>query len=789
MIQEPSFNSIRSMHGMKMARRILAGIFAGYLQILCLAATDFARDVQPILHAKCGNCHGSESPQAKLTVLTRDGLLTGGQSGPAIVPGSGDKSMLILRVKGTAKGPRMPLTGEPLTEHEVQTLAAWIDEGAKWDSSSANPARMAPLALSRQEPPPGSFDNPIDAFVDRYLQSRNIRMAGPVADEVFVRRAYLDIHGLLPTPEQLARFLDEKSSGKRSRLMDTLLADRSTYAEHWISYWNDLLHNDEGVRYGSSRESIGVWLLNALTTNLPYDVMVRSLLSPTGEKAPKGYLVGVSWGGDASASQSPPMQAAQNSAQVFLGVNLKCASCHDSFVSRWKLAQSFGMASFFSDKPLEIVRCDVKTGKFATPQFLFDELAADAAPAASLEQRREQVAKMFTARENGRFALTIVNRVWRQLFGRGLIEPIDDMDAPAWDPQLLEWLASDFVEHGYDLQHLLRRIMSSRAYQLPATNQAEKTKSYIFRGPVHRRLTAEQFADGVSAVTGEWKILDDGKGNPGVYARNWKLKADPLARALGRPDRRQVVTERSTDATTLQALELVNGETLTGTLHRGARRLLAQLSPPAANLFDSGVLTSGTASVDIDITGASELRLVHVDAVSWGPALVVSGWIDAELTGPDGVVKLTDLPLPPGAKKRPVQFKGKEPKEAVAGTGPGELVYPIAGRQFTRFRATVGLDESSLHYDIGGKARLFIFKEQPDLQQMISVTGPTPVPPPESGLRGDALVARIYKYAVSRDPTALEREAGLKLINEFGADGLEDLLWIVFQSPEFQFIR
>ena len=150
-----------------------------------------------------------------------------------------------------------------------------------------------------------------------------------------------------------------------------------------------------------------------LETNMPYDRMVQSLLNPEGKEAPRGFLAGINWGGDVSASQSVPMQAAQNSAQVFLGANLKCASCHDSFVSRWKLADVFSLAAFFSDKPLELARCEVKTGKTATASFLFPELEKEEMSLSA----RARAAALFTSGKNGRFARTIVNRYWRVSYG------------------------------------------------------------------------------------------------------------------------------------------------------------------------------------------------------------------------------------------------------------------------------------------------------------------------------------------------------------------------------------
>ena len=198
-----------------------------------------------------------------------------------------------------------------------------------------------------------------------------------MSDAVFARRAYLDIWGLLPSPGELQAFVTDATSDKRARLVEQLLADGDKYAQHWISFWNDLLRNDEGANYYSetaSRKSITEWLLGALEHNLPYDQFVRKLLHPIGPQDPEGFLVGVNWRGVVSASQTPAMQAAQNTAQIFLGVNLKCNACHDSFISKWKLADAYGLASFFSAEALDVYRCDKLTGAKATLKFLYPEL-------------------------------------------------------------------------------------------------------------------------------------------------------------------------------------------------------------------------------------------------------------------------------------------------------------------------------------------------------------------------------------------------------------------------------
>src|SRR3989441_7197908 len=183
---------------------------------------------------------------------------------------------------------------------------------------------------------------------------------------------------------------------------------------------------------------------------------------------------------------------------------------------------------------------------------------------ASLADRRAAAARLFTSAENGRFARTVVNRIWKRLIGRGLVEPVDDMDAEPWSPELLDWLASDFVQRGYDLKALIEQIMISRAYQAPAFDRNPKDEGeYVFRGPAVRRITAEQFMDALSSITGQWRALVTSEARLAPRSREWRFGSSRLTRGLGRPIRDQVFTQRATEATTLQALELVNGETLT----------------------------------------------------------------------------------------------------------------------------------------------------------------------------------------------------------------------------------
>jgi hypothetical protein len=726
-------------------------------------------------------------------------MLKGGKSGPAIVPGMSQNSLLVKHITGELE-PRMPMGGAPLTAQQISVIRAWIDDKAPWPDMSAKGSGgwQSPIPPRTPPVPPGSESNPIDRFLRVYFQSRNVTPAGVVSDAVFARRAYYDVIGLPPTAAELRRFLNDSDSGKRDRLIRTLLDDSPAYAENWISFWNDLLRNDQGVNYAGTRESITDWLRPALQTNMPYDRMVSELVNPEPKSPAEGFLVGVNWRGSVSASQTPFMQAAQNTAQVFLGINLKCASCHDSFINRYRLKDSYGLAAMFSEESnLELVRCDAKTGKFTGPEFLYPELGS-VPKDASLAERRAAAARFFTSPQNGRFARTMVNRYWQRLIGRGLVESVDEMDNRPWEEDLLDWLASDFVAHNYDLKHLLAQIMSSRAYQMPSIpGVPDHTAKYVFDGPQVRRLTAEQFADTVSVLTGEWRILQSSeKGvSRAEFSREWQLKSTALTRAMGRPIRDQVFTTRNDEATTLEALELMNGETLEHSLRRGARRLLNELPPAPPNRFDSGVIRKASRQFDIDISGVKQLWLLMEDGGSYDPAQTQAGWINVKLTGPKGTVDLASLPSVVKFVKKNLTIDNKKTPGVMTVALPTTLTYNIDGMGFTRLRGAVGMDDSGRRNDIETAVRFFIFTEQPDRDELVRVTGEPPVPPPTHVKDANGLIDRLFLEAFAREPNAREREIAVEFLLPEGSggkiqtSGLEDLLWSLLMHPELQYIH
>ncbi len=739
---------------------------AGLLAALpALAQVDFTKQVHPVLTARCTACHTGEKAQGGLALNTRAEILRGGLNGPSVVAGNSGASLLIQRITGE-KTPRMPMGGAPLSSAEVDLLRRWIDEGAKGPEGVAAERWTPPLG-PRNPAPPHAATNLVDSFLNVSGEA--------VSDALFARRVYLDLWGLLPTPEQLRKFENDRDANKRRKLIDQLLSHDENYSGHFISFWNDLLRNDDGVVYYGERKSITPWLRKALADNMPYDRFVATLLNPAKKGDPEGFILGVTWRGEVPASERPPLQAAQNSAQTFLGINLKCNSCHDSFISNWKLKDAYGLASFFSPEPLELVRCDVKMGEIAKPKFLYPELG-EVKTEGSLEERRAEAARMFIMKENGRLPRTLVNRYWKRLFGHGLVEPVDDMSAQPWNADLLDALAYDFAARGYDLKHLLRTLMNSRAYQLPSVTDAPNPgERYTFRGPHSRRLTAEQYADAIASLTGDWRYKPTNTPAPTRFVREWELKSSVLTRALGRPNRDQVVTDRQDQPTTLQSLELVNGQYLANWLREGARRLVENPPAPPENLFDSGLVRRNAVKADVSLKGAKKLWLIVENIDSYDVKRVTAMWKDAVFVKGKDSVPLREL------------LNGADPENLRL---PATLTVDLAGKKFDRFQATATVAKQSMESDIGPAIRFFVFDREPDRRQMVRVAEDTPVPRLRERLTPDSLITRLYRHALQRDPADTERRVAAEILgNKLEVDPVEDLLWMLLQSPEFQYIR
>lgn len=793
-----------------------------------VSLVDFQGQIRPLLTDRCLECHSQDKRKGGLSLATYADALEGGRNGAVIRPGNSTRSLLIHRVTGRLE-PQMPKDEPPLTSTELALVRLWIDQGAR-ESRTSPPAPApweAPLALVRPAVPGAvwtEWSSPIDRFVAAYLRTRGEEPV-PVPDALFARRVYLDVWGLLPTPEQVQAFTSDPNPGKRDALVAALLADDQQYAGHWISFWNDLLRNEDGVTYFSEtagRKSITDWLVSALTSNLPYDKFVTKLISPSAPGDPDGFLVGVNWRGETSAAVTPWMQASQNTAQIFLGVNLKCNSCHDSFVSKWKLKDAYALAAYFAPDPkLQMFRCDVALDRYAEPGFLFPQVG-HLPSSGSLPDRRAAAAALFTDRRVGRLPRTLVNRVWQRLFGYGIVSNPDEMAGKPWSPELLDWVASDFVEHGYDVKHLIQTILTARAYQMPAVTRTGEppTRGYVFAGPEVRRMTAEQFGDAIGSITGEWNVYP-GRPAPaasqapappgapapsmpptaGVYGREWRVASSNLSRALGRPIRDQIIPVRAAQASTLQALELVNGEILTRWLSRGARRMLGETPPEPLSLYNRTVAGRGAKATPfaVDVSRSSRLWLVVQENGSNMPGALTPAWAQAELVGPNGVVPLSSLTPADSSGLRtatgPIVVSGSS-GAGVRVKNPSVVAYDISGKGFTLFRGIIGLENPVA--DIGStldpQIRFFVFDAPPNMDRLVPPAPEPPLPAAPVVKNASDAIERVFRHGLGRPPSAAERLAAEGALRDPAreshpsAEGLADLLWAVTMKPEFQLI-
>jgi hypothetical protein len=450
--------------------------------------------------------------------------------------------------------------------------ACWSSHGTLAEEGAKPKGKVA--AEVRRPTVPAGEGLPVDKFMAVYRTSRQLPAPPALSDALFARRVYLDLQGRLPPVAELEAFVADTAANKREALVDRLLADNENYAAHWVSFWQDLLRDGKDD-LGSTDifRPITPWLYASLRDNKPFDRLVRELVDPPGleklfnakapdqddgkavesipltEDDPTGFLFGLRAGLEKPRGDLAwQVQGAQNIAQVFLGVPLKCATCHDSFIDSWTMQDAWGLAAIYSEKPLEMVRCELPIGEHASAKFLLPEIG-EIDVKASVAERRQQFAQLVTSRNNGLFARTFVNRVWAKLFGVGLVESLDDMNHAAWNADLLDWLAADFIDHDFNVRHTIKTMVLSQAYQTPAVERAPQEKDFVFRGPLLKRMTAEQYLDGIHALLGRKK-------------RVWNENGSKLMEVLGRPDRRTVVLCRESKASTMQSLELLNGSAL-----------------------------------------------------------------------------------------------------------------------------------------------------------------------------------------------------------------------------------
>ncbi len=476
---------------------------AGSAGLAVAQQIDFAHEIIPVLRQHCVKCHGGAEAEGGFSLNTRSLFL----ESKAGVPGNPADSLFLKLIASDDTDQQMPPEDLPrVSAKDQEILTRWVRLGMPWPEEltfSVN-SYQAPL-LPRVVELPGPVDaNPVDQIIAHWRSGNGSSRPETVSDALFLRRASLDLTGLLPGEDQLSKFAADRSPSKRQILVGSLLANDMAYAEHWLTFWNDLLRNDyTGTGFiTGGRKQISDWLYRSLIENKPYDQFASELIAPPNNDS-RGFIDGIKWRGTVSAGQTIEIQFAQSVAQSFLGINLKCASCHDSFIDQWKLSDAYSLAAVYSNRTLDIHRCDKPTGDVASPGWLFPELG-QIDPAVPPAERLKQLAKLMTDDRNGRFARTIVNRMWAQLMGRGIVHPLDAMHTEPWNEDLLDYLANHLVESGYDLKAVLRLIATSNVYGARSEVLSEDATSgeYQFAGRRAHRMTAEQFIDAVWQLTG-----------------------------------------------------------------------------------------------------------------------------------------------------------------------------------------------------------------------------------------------------------------------------------------------
>ena len=416
--------------------------------------------------------------------------------------------------------------------------------------------------------------NFIDGLVWDKLQSQGLLPSQPCDDATYLRRAHLDIIGRLPTPDEVRRFLADPNSEKRERLVDALL-ERPEYADHWAGKWADLLRPNP-YRVGlKTVMSIDTWIRESLRENKPYDQFVREIVTAEGSTWKNGAAV-------VFRDRREPAELTTMISQLFLGTRLDCCKCHHHPFEKWSQDDFYSFAAYFSrvgrkgtglSPPIsgseEVILFGKKvavkhptTGQEMEPRPLWGKGPA----IGEGDDPRQALADWITSDENDLFVQTIANRLWSELMGRGLVEPVDDLRAtnPPSNPALLAALGNHLRTEKYDLKKLIRTICTSYVYGLnvrPEGSNVQDTRNFSRR--YRTRMRAEVLADAICDITGlpeKYEAMPAGS----RASQLWTTRIDSLTLdTFGRPDPNQdPPCERMSDGAVTQALHLMNSKTI-----------------------------------------------------------------------------------------------------------------------------------------------------------------------------------------------------------------------------------
>ncbi len=429
-------------------------------------------------------------------------------------------------------------------------------------------------------------NNYVDTHVQAKWKTLNLTPSPLADDATFLRRAFLDAIGTLPTSDEVREFLADPSPNKRSSWIDKILA-RGEYADFWAIKWGDLLRNQRKGQRDQQRGTYAfhAWIRNALATNMPYDRFVRGIIAAQG-----------------TVDQHPPViwyrtvrnltHQTNDTAQLFLGTRINCAQCHNHPYEKWTQGDYYSFQAFFA-------RVGRKSGEIAQEPAIFVQpngsvrhpvtgktmeprgLDGPEVKVSEDEDPRQELVNWMAGPENPFFARALANRLWGHFMGRGLVEPIDDMRVtnPPSNPELLDALAKDFVASQFDVKHLIRTIMGSATYQLssePNPGNAHDRQNYARAYP--RRLLAEVMLDAIGQVSGTTQDFNElPKGTRVIQLPDESIRSDFLD-VFGRPMRETACEcERPREANLAQALQLLNSNDMQSKVGSAQGRLAGWL--------------------------------------------------------------------------------------------------------------------------------------------------------------------------------------------------------------------
>jgi hypothetical protein len=501
-----------------------------------------------------------------------------------------DRDVTDLVWYGTSNDPTAKVSAEGVVAPAARGEAFVM---ARYDTITTGvPLVVIPKDLDFRFPPAAPGNTWIDDLVDAKLAALRIAPSPVCDDEAFLRRASIDLVGLVPTLEERAAFLADTSTDKRQRLVDRLL-ERKEFVELWVMKWSEILQIRSQGNDVSPKGALlyHQWLDRRIAANEPLDKMVRDLLTASGgtfDNPPSNYF----------QLERNTLKLTENVAQGFLGMRIQCAQCHNHPFDRWTMDDYYGFAAFFTQigrkrgaDPREWIifdsgSGDMKhpvTGKPATPKFLGGEQ-----PKVADRDRRQAVADWITAPDNPFFARHVANIAWTHFFGRGIVHEPDDarVSNPPSNPTLLDELARRLVASGWDFRALVRDIVGSRTYQRSSDgNASNRSDTVNFSHAAVRRMRAEVLLDILAEVT-ETKNKFPGLplGARAVQVADGRT-TNYFLTTFGRATREDVCTcAVRMDPSLSQALHLLNGDTANERIRQGGvvqRRLDAGVPPTA----------------------------------------------------------------------------------------------------------------------------------------------------------------------------------------------------------------